>query len=460
MQHLIGVFNRKYRDIKIRYNEDKFELNGLQNLVEGLEKDRKLLRAEIERLKPEQALSLTAKAHDTLDGFISSLTSLIGRNLSDAREMTIFKAVKDSEDNIPLAHYNRDPSSELFMVFTPAGSEIMAKELQVGTPINAGKFGIRSITVENHHTETHITAELGFTVEDRSRKAIGNVRYIAARINREEEVDKKVAKDMLKAKVATTVIDSINVEEALTHRMPQRFDSQREMLEISCRLGTENEHIGVVKVWFNITGVDLKEKVGIWEHLIASTSRHIAQAIRGQVFQERAIKDGLTGLYNKSYMIECLSNAFQNTIESGVDLSLIMIDIDHFKSVNDTYGHMTGDIVLKGVAHVISSAARATDVAFRYGGEEMGFILSGQNARKALTLANRVRKMVEKQSFVGEKGDIIKVTISLGVSHYTDDMDSYEELVSRADQALYYSKENGRNMAVAWGNKKMSVRKN
>ncbi|MHC4872267.1 MAG: GGDEF domain-containing protein [Planctomycetota bacterium] len=460
IQHKLGTLFKNYNTMQAEYEDDKFEFTGLKNLVEGLEKDRNLLRMELERIKPEQALSSAAQAHDTLDDFIASLTSLVARNLSDAREMTIFKTDEQREvRNIPMAHYRTDNSSELFLVFTAGGGEILEAEISENSSIPASKFGIRNINVENHHTEIHISAELGFTTADRRRKPVGNVRFKAKRINQESETDKNTAKDILKAQVASVSLDSINVNEALTTRMPQRFDSKREILELACRLGTESEHIGIVKVSFNTRGIDINEKVQVWEHLTASSAQHIARAIRGQGFQERAIKDGLTGLYNKSYMLECLESSFENTRENGVDLSLIMIDIDHFKSVNDTYGHMTGDIVLKGVAGEIASAARATDVAFRYGGEEMGFILSGQNARKALNLANRVRKKIEKQSFVGEKGDIIKVTISLGVSHYTEDMKTHEDLISRSDQALYYSKENGRNLAVAWGSKKMSVRK-
>lgn len=181
--------------------------------------------------------------------------------------------------------------------------------------------------------------------------------------------------------------------------------------------------------------------------------------MRGHGFQMRAIKDGLTGLYNKSYMWEKLEAAFQSACETGMELSVVMVDIDKFKNVNDTYGHQTGDIILKGVAEVMANAARASDFVFRYGGEEMGFILSGQNARKALSMANRVRKKVEEEKHVGEKGDILSVTISLGVSHFSKDLETAEELLSRADQALYHAKENGRNMAVAWGHKKMSVRR-
>jgi len=185
----------------------------------------------------------------------------------------------------------------------------------------------------------------------------------------------------------------------------------------------------------------------------------VAQALRGHGFQVRAVKDGLTGLYNKSFMWEQLSETFAAARENDADLSLVMVDIDHFKGVNDTYGHPTGDIILKNVAEAMAGAARSSDFVFRYGGEEMGFLLSGQSARKALTLANRVRRKVEALESVGEKGDRIRVTISMGVAHRTQDMESPEDLLSRADEALYYAKEHGRNQAVAWGEKKMSVRK-
>ncbi len=458
---MIGKINKKYKTLKEETDNENFELIGLRSLVNGLEKDRNLLRAEIERIKPEQAISIAAKSHDTLDGFIGALTSLVAKNLGDAKELTIFKTIsKNEKANNPLIHYVTDNYSELFMVFSESGGEILNSEIPTNESLPGAKFGVRNISVENHHTELHIIGELGLTTKNRSRKPIGTIKLITRRIDREKEISKKMATEMLKAKVAGVSLDTINVKEALSNRMPQRLDTKKCFLELACRLGTESEHVGVLKISFNTHGVDINDKIGIWEHLTASTSQHIAQAIRGQNFQERAIKDGLTGLYNKRYMLEFLEESFANTKDIHTDLSLIMIDIDHFKAVNDTYGHMTGDIVLKGVAEEIANAARTTDVAFRYGGEEMGFILTAQNAKNAMNLANRVRKKIEKQSFVGEKGDIVKVTISLGVSHYTDDMTSYEDLISRSDEALYYSKEHGRNMAVAWGKKKMSIRKN
>jgi diguanylate cyclase (GGDEF)-like protein len=319
-----------------------------------------------------------------------------------------------------------------------------------GEPLKSRKFGVRNVEIKEHNTETVVTGELGFTLPNRIRKTVGKVKLNLPKADLDLTTDIEQAKERLKSEILSVHMDNENVEEALTRPLPQRFDTARNILDISCKMGTESEIIGVIKVGFDTDGIDIKERIEIWEPLLASASNHVARALRGQGFQERAIKDGLTGLYNKSYMLDSLQAAFERSIESGEDLSLIMIDIDHFKGVNDTYGHMTGDIILKGVAQLMASAARATDIAFRYGGEEMGFILSGQNARKALTLANRVREKVEKAVFTGEKRETISVTISLGVAHHTKDMKSADELLSRADEALYYSKEHGRNQATAW----------
>jgi diguanylate cyclase (GGDEF)-like protein len=128
---------------------------------------------------------------------------------------------------------------------------------------------------------------------------------------------------------------------------------------------------------------------------------------------------------------------------------LILTDIDHFKKVNDTHGHPVGDIVLKGVAHVVRECVRKVDVAARYGGEEFAIVLESAEREGALKLAERIREEVQKQSFQGAHGPF-SCTLSLGIAVYPDDARDKETLIANADQALYHAKHNGRNRAVAW----------
>jgi diguanylate cyclase (GGDEF)-like protein len=455
----LGRLRRRVRESCEALEADRFELAGLRQYAEGLERDCDLLRAEVERIGPVQALSQAAQAHDTLEGFIGTLARVVAHNLKGAKELTIYRSGDDTpEDLRPLAAYRLEHKAELLLAFTPEGGDLLAEQGGAdGVP--ARRFGVRGVTVELQNTEFHVRADLGFTLPDRSKRSVGDAMLVLPRRHPEEELAKRDATERLKAEVAHVVLEPGLATEAVHHSNPQRYDGRRQRLDLACRLGTENEHFGVVCAGFDVEGVNVEEEARLWQPLLAEAARHIAQALRGHGYHVRAIKDGLTGLYNKSFMWEKLAEAFEEARANGADLSLVMADIDHFKSVNDTYGHPTGDIILKGVAEVLAGTARASDFAFRYGGEEMGFILSGQNARKALTLANRVRKKVEETEHVGTAGEVLSVTLSLGVAHLTPEMESAETLMSRADEALYHSKENGRNMASAWGPKKMSVRR-
>ncbi len=165
-------------------------------------------------------------------------------------------------------------------------------------------------------------------------------------------------------------------------------------------------------------------------------------------FQEQlfnsANRDGLTGLFNKKYFEEHLYTEFAFARRHSSPLSLIMFDIDHFKSVNDTYGHLAGDEILRSLAHLIASMVRTEDLVARYGGEEFVVLLRGDGA-SAYAMAERLRKAVENHAF-SFYGESIPVTISLGV-HALDDgnVSSPIDLVMKADEYLYRAKNAGRN---------------
>jgi diguanylate cyclase (GGDEF)-like protein len=129
--------------------------------------------------------------------------------------------------------------------------------------------------------------------------------------------------------------------------------------------------------------------------------------------------------------------------------TLLLTDIDHFKKVNDTYGHPIGDVVLRGVAQVVRDCVRKIDLAARYGGEEFAIMLEGTDLNGARQLAERIRAEVQKQVFQSPKGPF-SCTLSLGIAVYPDDGHDAKALIDHADQALYHAKHNGRNRAVAW----------
>ena len=163
------------------------------------------------------------------------------------------------------------------------------------------------------------------------------------------------------------------------------------------------------------------------------------------VFQQ-AISDSLTGLYNNAYCKHFLKVDLQKAKRQGYPISLIMADLDNFKQVNDEYGHITGDLVLKEIAAILTKTIRLTDVAARYGGEEFALILPYTNTNKAITLADRIIKAVHSHSFTIKETTLdLKLTISLGIATYPDHAASMTELFERADQALYKAKQQGKN---------------
>ncbi len=163
-----------------------------------------------------------------------------------------------------------------------------------------------------------------------------------------------------------------------------------------------------------------------------------------QQLQSLSRTDGLTGLYNRAYWQECLEKEFDRFARMKETSSVIMFDIDHFKKVNDTYGHQAGDLVIKTIAQTLQQYVRKTDITGRYGGEEYGAILVGTSGENALVFAERLRAAVEAS--VMQYGEYsLKVTISLGVSEIALSQMNALAWLEQADQALYKSKQNGRN---------------
>jgi diguanylate cyclase (GGDEF)-like protein len=176
-----------------------------------------------------------------------------------------------------------------------------------------------------------------------------------------------------------------------------------------------------------------------------------AQAVlRAQLFEamERmATTDGLTGLLNHRTFQTRFDETMAASKRYGRKVSFILTDVDHFKSVNDTYGHPMGDVVLKGVARILKEAARDTDMVARYGGEEFAIIMPETDVKGAQTIAERIRERVQAEVFQTEQGPL-KITISIGVSTYPDVGTEKQQLIDLADQCLYFAKRNGRNQVV------------
>jgi two-component system, cell cycle response regulator len=158
--------------------------------------------------------------------------------------------------------------------------------------------------------------------------------------------------------------------------------------------------------------------------------------------RELAITDGLTRLYNSRHFYHQLENEINRYNRYGHPLSLLLIDIDHFKSYNDRYGHLEGDKILRETAQLIISCLRNLDSAYRYGGEEFTVILPGTDAEAAEHVAQRILAIIEEK-FRSSPGKSV-ITVSIGLTQYTRE-DSLTEFIRRADQAMYMAKDAGRN---------------
>lgn len=159
-----------------------------------------------------------------------------------------------------------------------------------------------------------------------------------------------------------------------------------------------------------------------------------------------AVTDGLTGLFNYRAFKNQIHYEIVRSKRFNLPVSLLMIDIDHFKKYNDTFGHPNGDKVLKKFSELLTINLREIDTIARYGGEEFAIILPGTNKKASYIVAEKLRKLIEEYNFpLTEKLPDKKLTISIGIASFPDDVEDEEKLISSADKALYNAKNSGRN---------------
>ena len=185
------------------------------------------------------------------------------------------------------------------------------------------------------------------------------------------------------------------------------------------------------------------------ELLAANVAIAIENAQLFDKVQSMAVTDPLTGLSNRRKFYENASSEFDISRRYNRPLSVIMLDIDHFKRVNDTYGHAVGDQVLQGLAQLVKSNLRQVDLLARYGGEEFVILMPETGLEEAMLIAERLRENAAEATLPTRAGNMV-ITISLGVVKLEDDCRNLEELLDRSDQAMYVSKRTGRNKVTSW----------
>jgi diguanylate cyclase (GGDEF)-like protein len=213
-------------------------------------------------------------------------------------------------------------------------------------------------------------------------------------------------------------------------------------------LRTAQKVLGAVVLGARRPGAYGPEAVRQLEVVAMQAAESIYRARLFEQTERLATTDGLTGLVNHRTFQGRMDEHVAYAQRYGKKLSLILCDIDHFKAVNDTYGHPVGDLVLKAVARTLAKEARATDVVARYGGEEFAVVMPETDAGGALVIAERIRERVEKLALETDQGRL-QVTMSLGVATFPEDGTKKATLVERADACLYHAKRHGRNRSVA-----------
>jgi two-component system, cell cycle response regulator len=228
---------------------------------------------------------------------------------------------------------------------------------------------------------------------------------------------------------------------------PMRIKDHESLLVLP--LLVKDEVIGTFTVAAKRSGAfpsDRREMLGVIANQVAISMQN---ARMYEVVEEQATTDGLTGLVNHRTFQERFSSMLGRADRRTFAVSLLLTDIDHFKKVNDTYGHPTGDEVLRRVAVILKASARKIDIVARYGGEEFAIVLEGTDRAGALQLAERIRQEVAQQSFASPQG-AFQVTLSIGVAGYPEDARDKADIIARADQSLYAAKHGGRNRTVCY----------
>jgi len=223
------------------------------------------------------------------------------------------------------------------------------------------------------------------------------------------------------------------------------FEAEEGRFHALAPLQADREIIGVVRITSLLedNAAAREERSKRLGAELPEFSKFLALALKTPDLYTRAVQDGLTGLWTKRHFLTQAKTLMEAAGRYGDPLSLIMVDVDHFKKVNDTHGHVVGDRVLKGVAEILKKKVRGGS-AYRYGGEEMSVLLPKAELEGAVQVAERLRAAIEAHKIAG-----VKVTASFGVAQFEPGLADPPAFVDKADQALYKAKESGRNRVVA-----------
>ncbi len=211
------------------------------------------------------------------------------------------------------------------------------------------------------------------------------------------------------------------------------------------------EGLDSVEDLFDITIIQSFELSGLLAEAKELLTVHSVSKVKE--LEEKSYRDGLTGAHNRTYFDETLNQEFSLSRQHHLPLTIVMIDLDHFKRINDTYGHLTGDGMLVAVTRTILGLIRQDDTLCRYGGEEFALILPNTTLAASRYITCRLKEAIAAISYQSEDSSAIRITTSIGVASYMENMPQFQQpndLIKAADLALYTAKKNGRNKIVEW----------
>ncbi len=403
------------------------ECGGITRECERLIEANRALERRVEGLSIMREIHRTGNINSKAER-IRKILEVIS-DIAESEDSILFRIDRDRERPTPVAYYNRRDGEELFIRFS--------------APVESpASYGFKALPELRLRDRLEFRAEL---VEGEDR--IGEAELTV-------HLDERAAPppeggSFLENALARAVVDDSFVAEAILSKRPVKAEIGGGVSVLSYPLIAENELVGAMKVRLSRPEAELLRLADI-QQILEESASHIAIAMKKEEEAERSIRDELTGLFVKRHFWHELRSHFDAARASGRPLSLMMIDIDHFKRVNDKFGHVTGDTALKGAASVLKKAVRSADLAFRYGGEELSVVLPGATLESAAITAERVRSSIAEAVFLSEEKEVVPVTVSVGVAEMTPEVTSARALVNLADEALYRSKRRGRNRVSLW----------
>ncbi|MBN1622222.1 MAG: diguanylate cyclase [Endomicrobiales bacterium] len=275
-------------------------------------------------------------------------------------------------------------------------------------------------------------------VSDLAKKIIGKGAWSVRRATQNDAIVKFIKDNNL-----PLLVNDMNSDERIYIQNP-RFNSL-----IAIPLEVDGGFWGILRGVAAESSVFNESDLRILSILGGITSLALNNAKLYDRTQELAITDGLTGLYVHSYFKERMVSEILRSRNHNLDLSVLILDVDHFKKFNDTYGHVAGDSVLRQIANILRNSLRETDLISRYGGEEFAVIMLQTRVNEAKKIADVIRRNIEKEKFYLPVESFqpiqVRVTISIGVSGLNDKIENIDNLLELADKALYKAKNKGRN---------------